>query len=150
METKLCTAVTIKATAQAAYDAFVDPDKIRRFWFTNSSARWESGAVVALSFPEYGAGSFYIRIVEATAPEKIVFNWGDGPEETTVVITFAQVETETVVEVVEKGWNLNDPTLTEKLLNNKGGWALALVALKAWLENGIDTLRTALYMKGDL
>jgi len=133
------TKMKILKPAHDVFEAFVDPGKIGNFWFSSSSERWEQGKTITLRYDEFNAES-QIQIVEIEKDKKIVFNWGN-----TVTISLQETEPKTtIVEIIEEGFDENDPQLIEKLLDNKEGWVFMLTNLKAYLENGIRTLRTGL------
>ncbi|WP_027726480.1 SRPBCC family protein [Tuberibacillus calidus] len=133
------TKMKILKPAHDVFEAFVDPGKIGNFWFSSSSERWEQGKTITLRYDEFNAEG-QIQIVEIEKDKKIVFNWGN-----TVTISLQETEPKTtIVEIIEEGFDENDPQLIEKLLDNKEGWAFMLTNLKAYLENGIRTLRTGL------
>ncbi len=134
----------IDRPAQELFEAFTDPAKIGNFWFSSSSARWEQGKTITVTYNEYNA-KFDIRIAEIKPNKRIVLKWGESWEENTVVISFDEIDAEkTCIEVSETGWSENDPSLTAKLVDNKEGWVYMLACLKAYLENGVTTLRTGL------
>jgi len=133
------TKMKILKPAHDVFEAFVDPGKIGNFWFSSSSERWEQGKTITLRYDEFNAEG-QIQIVEIEKDKKIVFNWGN-----TVTISLKETEPKTtIVEVIEEGFDENDPQLIEKLLDNKEGWVFMLTNLKAYLENGVRTLRTGL------
>jgi uncharacterized protein YndB with AHSA1/START domain len=133
------TKMKILKPAHDVFEAFVDPEKIGNFWFSSSSERWEQGKTITLRYDEFNAEG-QIQIVEIEKDKKIVFNWGN-----TVTISLQETEPKTtIVEIIEEGFDENDPQLIEKLLDNKEGWVFMLTNLKAYLENGIRTLRTGL------
>jgi uncharacterized protein YndB with AHSA1/START domain len=133
------TKMKILKPAHDVFEAFVDPGKIGNFWFSSSSERWEQGKTITLRYDEFNAEG-QIQIVEIEKDKKIVFNWGN-----TVTISLQETEPKTtIVEIIEEGFDENDPQLIEKLLDNKEGWVFMLTNLKAYLENGIRTLRTGL------
>jgi len=133
------TKMKILKPAHDVFEAFVDPVKIGNFWFSSSSERWEQGKTITLRYDEFNAEG-QIQIVEIEKDKKIVFNWGN-----TVTILLEETEpSTTVVEVIEEGFDEKDPQLIEKLLDNKEGWVFMLTNLKAYLENGVRTLRTGL------
>lgn len=145
MEIQNKTKFEIAKPAAEVYEAFVNPSKLCNFWFSDSSCRWETGKTATLSFVEYGASGFDIRIIDAKPGEKIEFLWGEGKSENTVIINLTNTDaSHTNVEVIETGWHKDDPELTEKLIGNKEGWVYMLCCLKAYLENGITTLRTGM------
>lgn len=128
---ELTTAMRIGAPPQAVYDAFVVPENLRNFWFSGSSAKWETGAIITLSYKEYGAGGFDIHIEEAARPRHILFQWGGGDDVRTVDIGISEDGTGSVVRVVESGWRAQAPELLHEMLASKEGWVFMLTCLKA-------------------
>lgn len=139
------TKIEIRKPVAEVFEAFVDPVAIGNFWFSSSSARWEAGKKITLRYEEYDAeGDIFVREVEDG--RKIVYAWGEEEGEPHVVtITFhEQNPGSTVVEVMEDGFDDQDPDLVAKLVDNKEGWVYALTCLKAYLEFGVNRLRGAL------
>jgi uncharacterized protein YndB with AHSA1/START domain len=127
--------------ANEVFEAFVDPAKIGNFWFSSSSERWESGKTITLRYDEYNA-EFDMKVTEVELDKKIAFLWGPPDDEHKVTITITEAgQNAAIVEVVEEGFNENDPELIFKLVDNKEGWVYMLTCLKGYLENGISTLR---------
>lgn len=139
------TKMEIGKPAVDVFEAFVDPVAIGNFWFSSSSARWEAGKTITLRYDEYDAeGDILVR--EIIDGRKIVYEWG-GEEGEPHVVTISFHEENpgtTVVEVVEEGFDDDDPDLMAKLVDNKEGWVYALTCLKAYLEFGVNRLRGAL------
>jgi uncharacterized protein YndB with AHSA1/START domain len=130
--------------ANEVFEAFVDPSKIRNFWFSSSSERWEQGKTVTLRYDEYNA-KLDIEVKEIEANKKIVFQWGANGEGHIVKITLKELDNaSTLIEVNEEGFNENDEELINQLLDNKEGWVFVLSCLKGYLEFGISKLRTGL------
>ncbi|WP_340004137.1 SRPBCC domain-containing protein [Paenibacillus sp. FSL K6-0276] len=81
-------------------------------------------------------------------PEKMSnywFSWGGSDQETVVTITLTELEpASTVIEVNESGLRENDPEIVNKMIDQKEGWVYVLTCLKAYLENGVHTLRASL------
>lgn len=128
-----------------AYDAFADPMKIGNFWFSASSQRWETGKTIGLTYLEYGA-SFDIQVLEAAPGEHIRYHWGEGADRRLCTLTFEEADGGTIVRVSESQWRRDKDNIAE-MLKNQQGWVFMLTCLKAYLENGISTLRTGLMME---
>ena len=144
---ELITRMKIKTTKQAAYEAFINPEELKKFWFTYSSARWESNTTVQLGYAEYNAPPFAVDLKELLKDEKIVFVWGDEAGSRTCTIQFEENGGEgIIVGVTEEGFKDQAGT-TELLVDSKGGWTFMLTCLKAYLENGIDTLKLGLFVE---
>lgn len=139
------TKMEIRKPAADIFEAFVDPVAIGNFWFSSSSERWEEGKTITLRYDEYDAeGEILVR--EVVDHQKIIYEWGREEGEPHVVTISFQEETPgvTIVEVIEDGFDDNDPDLTAKLVDNKEGWVYALTCLKAYVEFGVNRLRGAL------
>ncbi len=139
------TKMEISKPAKDVFEAFVDPGKIGKFWFSSSSERWEKGRTITLRYEEYEAQGD-IHVIEMIENRKIVFEWGaEEGEPHLVTITFEDTDkASTIVEVNEEGFDEKDPDLIAKLVGNKEGWVYMLTCLKGYLEFGADRLRGAL------
>jgi len=137
------TKMKINKPAKEVFDAFVDPAKIGKFWFSSSSERWEQGKTITLRYDEYHAQGD-IQIIEIEQDKKIVFRWGDNGESHVVTITLNEVDNKsTMIEVNEEGFNENDDQLISHLIDNKEGWVYMLTCLKGYLEYDVN-LRASL------
>jgi uncharacterized protein YndB with AHSA1/START domain len=130
--------------ANDVFEAFVDPSKIKNFWFSSSSERWEQGKTITLKYDEYNA-QLDIDVKEVQKNKKIMFQWGANGEGHIVTISLREVDhTITIIEVSEEGFIESDDELINQLIDNKEGWVFMLTCLKGYLENGIKTLRGGL------
>lgn len=136
----ITTKFKILKPANEVFEAIVDPKKIGNFWFSSSSERWEQGKSITLRYDEYEAEGV-INVLEITKNKKIVFSWG----ETEVTMTLKELDDKsTIIEVIESGFNENDPELINKIVDQKGGWVYMLSCLKGYLEHGVTNLRASL------
>lgn len=138
---EVATRLQIRKPSSEVFEALVDPGKMANYWFSWGSGRLEPGKTITLRYEEYGA-QVDITVVEVAANKKVVFRW---PDQHLVTITLQALENgNTIIEVVETGWNEQDDALIQKLLGNKEGWVYVLTCLKAYLEFGVSQLRAAL------
>lgn len=129
--------------ANEVFEAFVDPSKIKNFWFSSSS-RWEQGQTVTLRYEEYDA-QVDIEVIEVEVNKKIVFRWGTDGEGNSVTISLEELDqSSTIIEVIEEGFSEDDDELIAQLIDNKEGWVYMLTCLKGYLEFGINNLRAAI------
>lgn len=124
---------------QAAYDAVALPDQLEQH-FTTGGAKgvMETGATVTWEFADF-PGPFDVDVIEAQAPELIVFDWGhpSGEGVNRVTFQFEPVEGDRCkVTVTETGWTANGEDL-QAAFGNCMGWSYMLSAMKAWLEYDI-------------
>jgi len=138
------TKFNIKTPANEVYEAFVDPSKIGNFWFSSSSERWAKGKTISVKFKEYNA-QLDIEVLEIEINKKIVFQWGANGEGHVVSITLKEVDrSNTIIEIVEDGFDENDADFVNQILDNKEGWVFMLSCLKGYLEFGVTQLRGGL------
>lgn len=135
--------IRIDRPVHEVFEAVVDPEKIRNYWFTSSSGKIEEGKRINWVYKEYNA-EVAIFVHKVKENENIEFTWGKGEDETTVRFIFEQDDGSTVLGVSEFGFNINNPEIVSVLLGQKEGWMYMLTCLKGYLENGISTLRGAL------
>ncbi|WP_339253718.1 SRPBCC family protein [Sporosarcina sp. FSL W8-0480] len=121
------------------FEAIVDPEEMGGYWFSSGTSRVEQGKTITWRYEEYGAEG-YIHVLSVEENRKIIFNWAD----TTVEMTFQEEDGGTLLEVTESGFNVDDPDVVSKMLGQKEGWVYMLSCLKAYLENGITTLRASM------
>ncbi|MCL2566740.1 MAG: SRPBCC domain-containing protein [Alphaproteobacteria bacterium] len=130
----------ISASVNDIFEAFADPVKIAKFWFDGgSSARWAAGETIQLISKTYNA-SIPIKVIEAEG-NHIKYTWGESAGAREVDITIESHGDKSLVVVVERGFVDGD---IYNMLRNKGGWVNMLTCLKAYLEDGITTLHSAL------
>ena len=143
MNTQIITKLKINKPTNEVFEAIVDPEKIGNFWFSSSSKRWEQNMSITLRYDEYNAeGS--INVIEINDNKKIVFSWGEEGQETIVTITLTEVDSSTIIEVIESGLKEDDPEVVAKMIGQKEGWVYTLTCLKGYLENGINSLRASI------
>ena len=159
MELKFRVAARIARPVHEVFEAVADPRQLSRYFTTGGAeGRLEAGATVTWDFHDY-PGAFPVHVVEVVPDARIVLRWqaseGEAPNleagesagadyETTVTMTFRDLgDGRTLVEVAEEGWRFNQGAL-EASYGNCQGWTGMLLALKTWLEHGIN-LREGLY-----
>lgn len=160
MELKFRVAARIAKPVHEVFEAVADPDQLSRYFTTGGAeGRIEAGATVTWDFHDY-PGAFPVHVVEVVPDRRIVLQWdaaegepldADGrPDvtnagyQTTVTMTFTGLDDgRTLVEIAEEGWRENQGAL-DASYGNCMGWSQMLVALKAWLEHGIN-LREGMY-----
>lgn len=132
------TKMKILKPVNEVYEAFLDPDKIGKFWFSSSSERWQAGKTITLTYNEYNA-QVNIKVLEVCENRKIVFEWGTNEKGHLVTITINKLsESESIIEINEEGFNENDDNFINEILDNKEGWVYMLTCLKGYLEFEAD------------
>src|SRR4051794_11853611 len=122
----------VRRPAREVYEAFADPDQVRRFWLAHSSGRLETGAHVHWMFKIVGA-EMDVTVVRANPNEVLELRWnGQQP----LTISFADRGDATLVEVGLSDFAGDAPAA--EAVESMSGFTLVLASLKLWLERGIE------------
>ena len=162
MELKFRVAARIAKPVHEVFEAVADPKQLSEYFTTGGAeGRLETGATVTWDFHDY-PGAFPVEVVEVVPDQRIVLRWdaaegephnvenASRPEmanasyKTTVTMTCKGLDDgRTLVEIAEEGWHENQGAL-QASYGNCQGWTGMLLALKVWLEHGIN-LREGMY-----
>lgn len=142
--------VHVSAPPTQVYEAVADPEKLSQYFTTGGAlGRAETDTTVMWDFADF-PGAFPVEIDEATPPSRITFRWGANEEgtepfQTHVTFVFEPVGdgARTKVSVTEGGWHDTDAG-QKAAYGNCMGWSQMLMAMKAWVEYGIN-LRAGAY-----
>lgn len=133
------TALQIQKSIEDVFEGIVNPEKMTKYFISESSGRLETGKEVIWKFPEFD-DKFPITEVEIEKNRSISFVWDP---KTVVKITLEKLpDNSTLVRVIENGKELNEENL-KWALENSGGWANFLACMKAYLEYGIQLRKGA-------
>ena len=122
----------IRRPAGEVYEAFADPDRIRRFWLASSSGRLQTGAKVHWVFKIAGA-EVDVEVVEAVPGRLLDLRWDDGQP---LRFTFGERGGNTLAGVRVTGFTGDDAAAVA--VQTMSGFTLVLASLKMWLEHGIE------------
>lgn len=131
--------IQIQKPIEEVFEGIVNPDKMTRYFISESTGPLESGKEVIWKFPEF-EDRFPIKEIKIEAHRSISFVWDP---ETVVHITLEKLQdNSTLVRVNENGKEMNEANL-KWALENSGGWANFLACMKAYLEYGIQLRKGA-------
>lgn len=116
------------------FNAFVNPEMTTRFWFTKSSGRLEAGATIQWEWEMYGA-STKVMVTDLVPNKRIRIEWDDPP--CPVEWVFEERGESTLVRITTEGFSGSDDEVVAKAIDSKGGFALVLAGVKAYMEHGI-------------
>ncbi|UNK70771.1 SRPBCC domain-containing protein [Microbacterium sp. H1-D42] len=132
------------------YEAVADPQQLSKY-FTTGGARGhlKPGADVSWDFADF-PGRFPVTVIDTDAPHRIVIEWevAEAAAEsgsTRVTFEFAPIDdgARTLVTITESSWQATAAG-AKGAFGNCEGWTGMLIALKAWVEHGIN-LREGFY-----
>jgi len=128
----------IRSNVIEVFQAFIDPEITKNFWFTKGSAPLEVGKEVEWTWEMYNFSAKVIA-TKITANELIQFDWYGTEKPTRITIDFKALnEKATYVSIVHDGFVKTGEELVAALKDSTGGFHLVLAGLKAYLEHGIQ------------
>jgi uncharacterized protein YndB with AHSA1/START domain len=125
----------IRKPVAEVFEAFINPEITKHFWFTKGSARLEEGTTVTWKWEMYNA-SAEVLVKEIIPGEKISIDWGDPV--THVDFMFRAVEAHTYIEIRNYGFTQTGDALAKTINDQTGGFTTVLDGLKAYMEHGIN------------
>ncbi|SFO69997.1 Uncharacterized conserved protein YndB, AHSA1/START domain [Chitinophaga sp. YR627] len=126
----------IRRPASEVFDAFIDPEKSRHFWFTKASGKLEKGKTITWEWEMYQV-STQVIVKEIILHEQIIIEW-NSPATTVEFIFRALTDDQTYVVIRNYGFRQQGGDLIKEVINNTGGFTTVLDGLKAYMEHGIN------------
>ena len=128
----------IRKPLPEVFEAFVNPDITRRFWFTKSSGRLQAGAHVTWTWEMYEI-SIEVEVRSIEPDERILIEWGNYGAMTSVEWIFTPYENDkTCVTITNFGFKGDGDKVVRDALDSKGGFTWVLAGLKALLEHNVE------------
>jgi uncharacterized protein YndB with AHSA1/START domain len=121
----------IRRPVAEVFEAFVDPEKITKFWLESTTGPLAKGALVSWRFMVPGATET-VRVTAFEVPQRIAFDWSDG---VSVRMNFEEHDkraTRIAVEVT----GFRNQNAVEEIMNATEGFSIVLCDLKTLLETG--------------
>ncbi|HSE32074.1 MAG TPA: SRPBCC family protein [Pyrinomonadaceae bacterium] len=128
----------IRQPPAKVFEAFIDPEITKKFWFTKSTGRLEAGKHITWTWEMYNV-STEVDVKEIEPHKRIVIDWGNQGEMTTVEWVFTPYNDDaTYVTITNSGFHGDADKVVSDALDSKGGFTWVLAGLKALLEHNID------------
>lgn len=127
----------IRASAEAVYNAFADPQVTTQFWFSHSDGPLETGTQRLWEWRMFGC-STSVDVLEATPHSRLLIQWGEPSQRSNVEWRF-EPRGDDATWVTVRNYNLKGSP-EEKLneaIDSMGGFSLVLASCKALLEHGV-------------
>lgn len=126
----------IRKPASEVFEAFINPEITRNFWFTKGSGKLSEGKTVRWEWEMYNISTKVIA-KEIVANKKIIIEW-DEPS-TTVEFNFKALgDNSTYITIKHYGFNKTGDDLLKAIKDSTGGFTTVLDGLKAYLEHHIN------------
>jgi len=126
----------IRRPVAAVFEAFIDPEITRNFWFTKGSGRLEAGETLTWEWETYQVSS-NIVVKEVLENKKITIDWAEPA--TAVDFEFQSLgEGLTYVVIRQYGLQGTGDELLGQVKDFTGGFTTVLDGLKAYMEHGIN------------
>ncbi len=128
----------IRKPASTVFQAFIDPELTKHFWFTKGSAKLEIGKIVTWEWEMY---NFSTKVIakKILTDKKISIEWFTTDPPTNVDFEFKTLsDGSTFVTIKHYGFNKTGDELLEVIKDSTGGFTIVLAGLKAFLEHNID------------
>lgn len=127
----------IRKPVAEVFAAFIDPAITTQFWFTHSTGRLDENRTVEWTWEMYGHTS-PVTIKTIETDQRIVIEWGNYTEATTVEWTFKSTEGKgTFVSITNSGFKGSAEDILNQVRDATEGFTLVLAGLKALLEHGV-------------
>ena len=128
----------IRRSTPECFEAFVNPEITKRFWFTKSTGRLEAGKRVVWTWEMYGH-SIDVNVKEIEPDRRILIEWGNYGSMTEVEWIFEPYEDDnTYVTITNSGFQGDGDKVVNDALDSMGGFTWVLAGLKALLEHNIE------------
>ena len=132
-------ATFIRKTPQEVFDAITSAEVWNAFFTHSSALDPRPGGAFIWRWKDWGPDCYTLevpgRVIEASRPERFVFEWGsDKPTRITMILS--EQSGGTVLRLTEQG-HTNDAKGRAIALECAAGWGEAITLLKFYLEHGI-------------
>jgi uncharacterized protein YndB with AHSA1/START domain len=128
----------IRKPVAEVFEAFINPEITRKFWFTKSTGRLEAGKHIVWTWEMYDH-SIEVDVKEVEVNKRILIEWGNYGSMTEVEWIFTPHENDTTyVTITNSGFQGDGDKVVRDALDSKGGFTWVLAGLKALLEHGVE------------
>jgi uncharacterized protein YndB with AHSA1/START domain len=128
----------IRKPVSEVFNAFINPELTKHFWFTKGSAELEVGKAVTWEWEMYNFSTKVIA-TEILTDKKISIKWFTTDPPTNVDFDFKTLsDSSTFVSIKHYGFDKTEDELLEVIKDSTGGFTIVLAGLKAFLEHNID------------
>jgi len=127
----------VRASPDAVFSAFVNAEKMSKFWFTRRDEGLQEGKTMAWFVGKAkDAYAIKVRVTEIKESELIRINWQFGEHVTQVLWLIQDThDGHSLLTIEESGFEGTESQILAKALDSTGGFNQVIIALKALLEH---------------
>jgi uncharacterized protein YndB with AHSA1/START domain len=126
----------IRKPVSDVFNAFIDPEITKNFWFTKSSGKLENGKTITWEWEMYNVSTPVI-VKQIIQDKKISIDWGEP--KTSVDFNFEDMGNgNTYVVIQNYGFDKTGDELLKEINDSTGGFTTVLDGLKAFMEHNIN------------
>jgi uncharacterized protein YndB with AHSA1/START domain len=123
----------IEAPPEEVYRAFIEPDRLTRFWLSKASGPLRKGEPIEWQFMVKGVKET-VTATQLEPGKHIAWRWSDGE----VDIDLEPLEGGTAVALTHAGFSGTEAEKVDAALNSTEGFTIVLCDLKTLLESGVS------------
>jgi len=128
----------IRKPVSEVFQAFINPEFTKHFWFTKGSGKLEIGKTVTWEWEMYNVSTKVVA-KEILIEKRISIEWYTAEIPTTVDFDFKTLsDGSTFVSIKHYGFDKTGDELLEVIKDSTGGFTIVLAGLKAFMEYNID------------
>ncbi|HEY6141845.1 MAG TPA: SRPBCC domain-containing protein [Flavobacterium sp.] len=131
--------IQIQKPIKEVFEGIVNPEKMTKYFISESNGRMETGKELIWKFPEF-LDKVPVKDIKVEINRSVSFVW--DPETIVKITLEEQTDNSTIVKVTEDGKPYNEDNL-KWAIGNTEGWANFLACMKAYLEYGIQLRKGA-------
>lgn len=129
----------VRAKPEKVFEAFVNPDLMKQFWFHRTDSGLKEGESVTWYIGDApDAFGIYVHVIEVRQDSLIHIKWGDENGSTEVRWTLEETDQgDTKLTIEESGFYGDEMQIIDRALDSTGGFNQVIVAAKAFIEHGV-------------
>lgn len=129
----------VHALPGKVFEAFVDPEMMRQFWFQRKDKGLKTNESVTFYLSEQeGAFGFSVQVLDLVPDSLIHIKWGDDDGWTEVRWLIEQNPSGgTVLTIEESGFTGSSEEIMDRVIDSTKGFNQVIIAAKALIEHGV-------------
>lgn len=129
----------IRARPEKVFQAFVNPNMMKQFWFHRKDTGLEVNESVTFYLGDAeDAFGFTAHVLDLKPPSLIHIKWGDENGWTEVRWSLEETDTgDTILTIEESGFSGTNEELVNKVIDSTKGFNQVIIAAKALIEHGV-------------